>query len=142
MYTEELTEQGIVKETKDGIAEIIILNSDHCEECTAKIYCKSNSDDYRSISLKDTIGLKPGDFVLISVRGSKILQTTFFLYGMPLIILFISLFAGFNIFSSHKELFSTLSAFLFLGVYFLSLRLRFRNFYFPVTLLKIIQKRG
>lgn len=142
MYTEELTEQGIVKESKDGIAEIIISNSDHCEGCTAKIYCKSKSDENRSIVVRDTIGLKPGDLVLISVRGSNILQTTFFLYGMPIIILFISLLAGFNIFSTQKELLSTFSAFLFIVVYLLLLRLRFRNFYFPITLLKIIQKRG
>lgn len=140
MYNEELIEEGIVKSSKDGMAEIIISNSAHCEECSAKIYCKPNSGDNRTIVVNDTLGLKPGDFVLISVSGKKIFQTSFFLYGLPLIILILGLFIGFNIFNSQKELFSTVLAIALLAVYFLLIKTLLDKFKYPFSLIKITQK--
>jgi sigma-E factor negative regulatory protein RseC len=140
MYNEELIEEGIVKSSKDGMAEIIISNSAHCEECSAKVYCKPNSGDNRTIVVHDTLGLKPGDFVLISVSGQKIFQTSFFLYGLPLIILILGLFIGFNIFNSQKELFSTLLSIVLLAVYFFLIKTLLDKFKYPFSLIKITQK--
>uniref|UniRef100_A0A7V3E684 Positive regulator of sigma E activity n=1 Tax=Ignavibacterium album TaxID=591197 RepID=A0A7V3E684_9BACT len=140
MYNEELIEEGIVKSSKDGMAEIIISNSAHCEECSAKVYCKPNSGDNRTIVVHDTLGLKPGDFVLISVSGQKIFQTSFFLYGLPLIILILGLIMGFNIFDSQKELFSTLLAIVLLAVYFFLIKTLLDKFKYPFSLIKITQK--
>ncbi len=140
MYNEELIEEGIVKSSKDGMAEIIISNSAHCEECSAKVYCKPNSGDNRTIIVHDTLGLKPGDFVLISVSGQKIFQTSFFLYGLPLIILILGLIMGFNIFDSQKELFSTLLAIVLLAVYFFLIKTLLDKFKYPFSLIKITQK--
>ncbi|MCA2004592.1 MAG: SoxR reducing system RseC family protein [Ignavibacterium sp.] len=140
MYNEELIEEGIVKSSKDGMAEIIISNSAHCEECSAKVYCKPNSGDNRTIIVHDTLGLKPGDFVLISVSGQKIFQTSFFLYGLPLIILILGLIMGFNIFDSQKELFSTLLSIVLLAVYFFLIKTLLDKFKYPFSLIKITQK--
>ncbi|MCX8104389.1 MAG: SoxR reducing system RseC family protein [Ignavibacterium album] len=140
MHNEELIEEGIVKSSKDGMAEIIISNSVHCEECSAKVYCKPNSGDNRTIVVHDTLGLKPGDFVLISVSGQKIFQTSFFLYGLPLIILILGLFIGFNIFNSQKELFSTLLSIVLLAVYFFLIKTLLDKFKYPFSLIKITQK--
>lgn len=140
MYNEELIEEGIVKSSKEGMAEIIIPNSAHCEECSAKVYCKPNSGDNRTIIVHDTLGLKPGDFVLISVSGQKIFQTSFFLYGLPLIILILGLIMGFNIFDSQKELFSTLLAIVLLAVYFFLIKTLLDKFKYPFSLIKITQK--
>lgn len=140
MYNEELIEEGIVKSSKDGMAEIIISNSAHCEECSAKVYCKPNSGDNRTIVVHDTLGLKPGDFVLISVSGQKIFQTSFFLYGLPLIILILGLIMGFNIFDSQKELFSTLLSIVLLAVYFFLIKTLLDKFKYPFSLIKITQK--
>lgn len=141
MYNEELIEEGIVKSSKDGMAEIIIPDSAHCEECSAKVYCKPNSGDNRTIVVNDTLGLKPGDFVLISVSGKKIFQTSFFLYGLPLIILILGLFIGFNIFNSQKELFSTVLAIALLAVYFLLIKTLLDKFKYPFSLIKITQQK-
>ena len=78
MYTEKLTEEGIVKESKDGIATIVISNSDNCAECTAKLYCKPGNSSERSLTVKDTFGVIAGDKVRVSIKGSQILQCFIF----------------------------------------------------------------
>ncbi len=108
MYKEELTEDGIVKESKNGLATIIISHSDHCEECSAKIYCKPGNSNERSLIVKDPFGTYPGDKVRVSIKGSKILSASFMLYGIPLILLIGGLILGMQIFNDDKELFSTL----------------------------------
>jgi sigma-E factor negative regulatory protein RseC len=142
MYKEELTETGIVKESKDGIAEIIIPNSAHCEECSAKVYCKPNSNYDRTITVKDSIGLKPGDFVFVSVSGSNILQTSFFLYGLPILILISGLIAGLKLFDYQKEFFSTVFSFILVTIYYFALKLRLKKITFPLESRIIIQREN
>lgn len=110
MYKELLYEEGIVKQSKDGIAEIIISDSNHCEECSAKIYCKPGNSNERSLLVRDPFKTNSGDKVRVSINGNKILFASFMLYGIPLILLIGGLFLGMQIFSSNTELFSTLLA--------------------------------
>ena len=119
MYTEKLTEEGIVKESKDGIATIVISNSDNCEECTAKLYCKPGNSSERSLTVKDTFGVVAGDKVRVSIKGSQILRVSFLIYGIPLILILAGLFFGMQFFQIHKELFSTLLAVGFVSIYIL-----------------------
>lgn len=108
MYTEELYEEGIVKESKDGIAIISIQDSDNCHECTAKIYCKPGKSEGRSLTVRDPYGVHPGDKVRVVIKGSKILSASFRLYGIPLVLLLAGIFIGLEVFESNKELFSSL----------------------------------
>lgn len=108
MYTEELYEEGIVKESKDGIAIISIQDSDNCHECTAKIYCKPGKSEGRSLTVRDPYGVHPGDKVRVVIKGSKILSSSFRLYGIPLVLLLAGIFIGLEVFESNKELFSSL----------------------------------
>lgn len=117
MYTEELTEEGIVKDSKDGIATIVISNSDSCEECTAKVYCKPGNSNERNLVVKDPFGVNPGDKVRVSIKGSKVLSASFMLYGVPLILLVGSIFIGMQIFTYNKELFSALMGFGLVSIY-------------------------
>ena len=110
MYNEELTEEGIVKELKDGIATVVISNSDNCEECTAKLYCKPGNTKQRSLTVNDPLGVNVGDSVKVSIKGSQILRVSFLIYGMPLILILAGLFLGMQVFQINKELFSTLFA--------------------------------
>ena len=119
MHTEELTEEGIVKESKDGIAIIVISNSDQCEECSAKIYCKPGNSNERSLIVKDPFGTNPGDKVRVSIKGNKILSASFMLYGVPLILLIGGLFLGLQIFNNNQELFSTLLSIGLISIYVL-----------------------
>jgi sigma-E factor negative regulatory protein RseC len=119
MHTEELTEEGIVKESKDGIATIVISNSDNCEECTAKLYCKPGNSNERSLTVKDTLGVVAGDKVRVSIKGSQILRVSFLIYGVPLMLILAGIFFGMQFFQIHKELFSTFFAIGLVSIYLL-----------------------
>lgn len=137
MYSEELIEEGIVKESKDGVATIVIPTSSNCEECSAKLYCKPTADKERTVTVEDPFGLKAGDFVVVSVNGNKIFQTSFVLYGLPLIILIFGLFLGMKFFENQTEIFSTLFSLLLLTTYFLVVKFIFKKLNSPFGL-KII----
>jgi sigma-E factor negative regulatory protein RseC len=117
MYKEELYEEGIVKQAKDGIAIISIHDSDNCQECTAKIYCKPGSSEGRSLTVHDPYGVHPGDKVRVVIKGSKILSASLLLYGVPLMLLLAGIFIGMEIFKSNIELFSSLLAVGLVAVY-------------------------
>ena len=117
MYTEELYEEGIVKEAKDGIAVISIHDSESCQECTAKIYCKPGNSDGRSLTVRDPFGVHQGDKVRVVIKGSKILSASFKLYGIPLLLLLAGIFIGLEVFETNKELFSSLFSVGLVAVY-------------------------
>lgn len=108
MYKEELYENGIVKESKNGLATIIISDSDHCEECSAKLYCKPGNEKSRILIVKDPFGTMFGDRVKIAINGNTIIKATFILYGIPLILLLIGLFLGSQLFSVNVEVYTSL----------------------------------
>ncbi len=111
MYSEELVEEGIVKLSKNGIAEVIIINSDNCVECSAKIYCKPGNAKERTLIVRNPLGAEVGDKVRVVIKGSKILSASFLLYGIPLILLIAGIFIGHYIFNDNKEIYSTLLSF-------------------------------
>lgn len=127
MYTEELYEEGIVREAKDGIAIISIQDSDNCNECTAKIYCKPGKSEGRSLTVRDPYGVHPGDKVRVVIKGSKILSASFRLYGIPLVLLLAGIFIGLEVFESNKELFSSLLGVGMVAVYALYMFLFSKN---------------
>lgn len=117
MYNEELVEEGIVKLSKNGIAEVVISSSSSCEECSAKIYCKPGNSSERTLIARDPFGAKAGDKVRVVIKGSKILSASFLLYGIPLILLLIGIFVGYYLFSENKELYSSLFGIALVFVY-------------------------
>lgn len=121
MYKEEITEEGIVKQSKDGIAEIIISDSNHCEECSAKIYCKPGNNNFRTLLAKDPFDSESGDKVTITINGSTILKATFQLYGIPLLITLVTILFGMNFFIINKELYSSVLGLALSGIYLLIL---------------------
>lgn len=138
MYTEELVEEGIVTEVKNGIATVSVLQSDSCKECSAKIFCHTDNN-IRSVTAKDTYGVKTGDKVLISIKGRNVVSASFLLYGMPLIILISGIFIGMNIFKNNSELLSTLSGIALVGIFYLFIYLlshskRSKNKFLPMII--------
>ena len=117
MYKEELYEEGIVKEANNGIAEIVISNSDQCAECTAKLYCKPGSANERSLTVTDPFGVNVGDKVKVMIKGSKLIGASFMIYGIPLVLLLTGLIIGMNIFNNNKEILSTLLSFVLVAIY-------------------------
>lgn len=115
---EELIEEGIVTEVKNGIALISITPSNSCEECSAKIFCHTENK-IRSVIAKDPYGVKAGDKVQIVIRGRNVVFASLLLYGFPLIILIASIFIGMNLFKNNSEILSTITAIALVGIYFL-----------------------
>jgi sigma-E factor negative regulatory protein RseC len=111
MYKEELYEDGIVKESQNGIATILISDSNNCEECSAKLYCKPGSSNERSLVVKDPFGIKVGDKVKVMIKGSKLIRASFMIYGIPLALLLLGLIIGMNVFNENKEILSTFFSF-------------------------------
>ncbi len=123
MYNEELTEEGIVKESENGIATIVIASSDNCEECTAKLYCKPGNSKERSLVVKDSFGVKKGDSVKVMIKGSKLISASLLIYGVPLFILLLGLIIGMKFINSHREIFSTLISVCLVALYLTLFRL-------------------
>ena len=124
MKYEELIEEGIVIKAKNGTAEISIIESDSCDECSAKVYCNPSAESKKILKVKDPFGVKPGDKVRVSLRGSKLFQASLVLYGIPLILVLVGIFCGFIIFKGvvYNEVYSfvlgiSLMCLYYLGIY-------------------------
>jgi len=109
MFKEEIYEEGIVKESGGGIAVISIQDTDKCNECGARIYCKPGSLEGRNLTVQDHYGLNPGDRVRVAIKGSKILAASFLLYGVPLILFLAGILIGMEVFNTNKEIYSFLT---------------------------------
>ena len=118
MYTEELVEDGIVTEVKDGLANVTVTESDFCEECSAKIFCHTDSNT-RTVTAKDPYGVKPGDSVSISIKGRSVIAASILLYGLPLLILVGGIILGMNLIEENSEVISSAIGFSLLGIYLL-----------------------
>lgn len=122
MYTEELIEEGIVTEVKNGIATVSVINSNSCEECSAKIFCHTEND-VRSVTAKDPFGVKPGDRVQLSIKGRNVIAASFLLYGLPLIILVAVILIVSTFLKNNSELYSSLAGIATVAIYFLAIHL-------------------
>ena len=117
---EILTENGIVERKIGKNIQIAIIPSKECEECSAKILCKSTSNNRNILSVVSSDNFVIGDTVKIIVKGENVFLLTFFLYGLPLVILIASLLFGLLIFSdsTNSELYSFGFSLALLSVYF------------------------
>lgn len=122
MIDEELIEEGVVVHSENGIAEIVLNESESCEECSAKIFCKPSENKTKKMHVFDPYGACPGEKVKISISGTSVLKASFFLYGIPLILLLSTIIVGMYLMesSSQPELFSFLLAVVVVCVYFMS----------------------
>jgi len=121
MMHEEFNEEAIVIESENGIADVALLRTDNCEECSAKIFCKPKADNTKILRVSDPYGVQPGDEVKIAVAGGIVLKYSFIVYGIPLILLIAGILGGFEFFhnTTSPELFSFLFGVSLTGIYFL-----------------------
>lgn len=134
MFAEEMCEEGIVKNSINGIAEIIVNHSTKCAQCNANEYCKSDNLSERILLAKDPYGVMPGDQVQVVIKGSQILLASFLLYGLPLLLFIFGIFIGYNLFNENKELLSTTLAFaimIFYIVFFLFFYKSVKSYSYP-----------
>ena len=109
MYEESIVEKGIVLSAQRGLAEIALLETESCEACSAKLFCKpSSKDDTKVLEVSDPYGVLPGDEVQIKIAGRAVLKASVMLYGFPLLLIITGILTGMYLFSSTSlpELFS------------------------------------
>ena len=119
MFDEKFIEEGTIASVRNGIAEITLPDQGNCRECTAKIVCRNDDSGSRTLSVENSFGGREGDRVRISVKGSRILEAAFLLYGVPVFLIVFGTAAGMMIF--NDELTSSLSGFLLAGLFLLIL---------------------
>lgn len=121
MTTEAIFETGRVISVLDGKAEVEIIKAEHCSGCSAKSICNVN-DGVRNVLARDPLGVSLGDKVRLSIQGIDLVKMSVLFYGIPLIILVIGIFIGFQFFyqSDFKELYSFLLAVILIVIYYFS----------------------
>ncbi len=105
---EEIQEEGTVIETHAGLATVSVFRTGSCEECGARILCKASGEENPRITALDPLGAKPGDHVRILVAGRSVLLASFWLYGVPLILLLFGIALGARLFPHRPELYGSL----------------------------------
>jgi sigma-E factor negative regulatory protein RseC len=121
MNSELIVEEGIVISVENEFANVAVIQSESCNDCSAKIFCKPKSSNENIIKVDNSFGAKAGDEVRFQVEGIKLLNASFLLYGIPLIILLIGIFLGLSVFSNYanKELYAFLFGLGLCAIYFL-----------------------
>jgi len=111
MNSELIVEKGIVISSENGFAKVAVVQSESCNECSAKIICKPSNAEENIIRVIDSFGVKPGDIIHFEVKGGELLSASFSLYGIPLILFIVGLLLGLSLFSQFKA--KELIAFIF-----------------------------
>ena len=122
--SEEILEEGTVIESGDGIATVSIVRGGACEECGARIFCKSSGEENPKVTALDLLGAKPGDRVRIAAPGKHVLLVSFLLYGIPIVLLLLGIALGSQIFPSNKELYGSLLGIGLCALYYWIVRIK------------------
>lgn len=120
-----MREVGQVVELSGPLAKVIVKRRSSCESCGA---CGIGGRAEMSFMLKNDVGARVGDRVLIEMRSKTLFKAAFLTYSIPLIIMIIGFLAGqslgrfWGMGSESAELCGIGTGFLFLVLAFLALR--------------------
>lgn len=90
-----ITEDGIVTSTSASTAWVKTRRSSACEGCSSKQSCTTaNSQKDMIVTVKNTLNVMTGDYVVIGLETKPILFLTFLLYVFPIILLTIGALIG------------------------------------------------
>jgi len=80
-------EEGIIIKIHGDIATVRVKSSSLCSHCKA---CIMGDDGYMTAEAENTIGAKIGDKVGLSVNSKMLLGSSLLVFGLPLLVLLIS----------------------------------------------------
>jgi sigma-E factor negative regulatory protein RseC len=87
------TEQGFVIKTCNTTAIVKTTRKDACASCASKDSCSAIGEEME-VEVINLAGAKEGDKVVLSLKTSRFLKATFFLYVFPIICMIIGSFIG------------------------------------------------
>ncbi|MDO9547657.1 MAG: SoxR reducing system RseC family protein [Candidatus Marinimicrobia bacterium] len=82
---DESFEIGVIVDLEDNVAEIELLENDHCHSCGARMICRPGDSGKRVLKLTNTLNVKIGDRILIEQSDKNQLKLAFMQYGFPLL---------------------------------------------------------
>lgn len=122
-----MTERGLVIDTNEHIAQVVVEKSENCEGCNA---CGIGGGRTMIAEVENPINAKKDDSVLVEVSDRQALKAGLLVFGLPLAALFIGVFGISSIaqsigFASSSGTIGGIGGFLLLvlaciGVYFYS----------------------
>ena len=113
-----ITETGIVTQANEQMAWVKTLRRGACEHCQQKDNCGTSHEiKEMTVTVKNTLGVKTGDNVVIGIETRPMLVLSFLLYVFPIICLVAGALLGdalapkFNFSSSAGAMFLGFSLF-------------------------------
>jgi positive regulator of sigma E activity len=114
---ETINHEGIVvKATGNGTADVDIITGSACSGCHAKSACSLGNTESRTITVRTSANLQPGDKVTVTMEQSQGFRALAIGYVVPFFVL-IAAFTLLTI-SGAGELVSALLSFAALAVYY------------------------
>jgi len=106
-----MEEKGRVIKVENGMARVEMERTSICARCGI---CLQSSGDKPILYIKDSLGARPGDKVLVSVESKEVLKAAFLIYLFPLFGLVAGYFLGRAVFGTER------TGILFAGIGFFS----------------------
>ncbi len=124
-----ITENGIVTHTTQDMATIKTTRTAACESCSQKDSCGTSHHGTKemTVRVKNTIGVKPGDAVVIGMESKSMILLSFLLYVFPIILLIIGALIGDSIaptLGMNQSLLSMGIGFTFFALAFIIIRMK------------------
>ncbi len=139
------TEQGLVIDTNADTATVKTVRSESCESCAQKESCNTGGGkNEMQVKVKNGLGARIGDTVIISIKTTSLLKAAFLLYIFPILFMILGAVIGKKLavsFTLDESLTSMLSGALFFCISFFLIRVKgkkmaFKEEYKP-TILRI-----
>ena len=123
-----MTEEGTVTRIEGKKAWVLTIRGTACESCDGRSFCMPFGGDGKKMEIAalNTVNARVGNIVNISLRSSSVMKAAFFVYMVPIIMLFIGVFTGnwmaFKL-NYDKETCSLITGFLAFSASFLIVKL-------------------
>jgi len=86
-----MEEKGRIAKVENGVAQVEMERTSTCARCGI---CLQVSGNKPILYVKDSLGVSPGDEVLISLESGELLRAAFLVYILPLFGLVLGYFLG------------------------------------------------
>lgn len=91
-----VTEQGTVISVSGDKAWVLTLRQSACQSCSARHGCGQkalaamSSGQSRQLRVSNTLDARPGDEVTVAIAPASLLQASFLIYAVPLLVMVIA----------------------------------------------------
>jgi positive regulator of sigma E activity len=92
----ESGETGIVTEVTGNIATVVFSESQACDHCSSRSFCRPNGTGTRKIRAENEINAEVGHQVFVRERGNLLVMLSLMQSGMPLLGLLIGIFVAYS----------------------------------------------